>query len=163
MKKGFIIILMLLIMACGRIEYSEIKSEEAKVVEKVYIPQYTYTTLESRRCGDHTIWYTDVHIRPEHYGVKFLCKEHSDVFEFSSRSLYDRVKEGEKVILDYVDVIRITNEGKEDEKKEIINQHTLRIIFNNGDIILRHINDDRFKHYYTAKEVSVLMKSLTNQ
>ncbi len=166
MKKYIILIILFFLISCAwRTEYSEMKSEKAKVIMRVYQPQTSHTDLESTEQlgydGNlHTVWYPVCHTVPEYYGVQFICDNHCRTFEFSSKSLYERVREGEIVTLKYVDEIKI---HKKTGEEKIVNHHTLRIIFENGDEILRHVDEPRFKKYYTANEVSLLMKSLTNK
>ncbi|MDD5589165.1 MAG: hypothetical protein PHP92_03875 [Candidatus Nanoarchaeia archaeon] len=136
------------------------KSEKAKVVNKIFKPEESHTTIQSHHIGNTTVYFPVKHTTPEYYGVQFICDEHHQAFEFSSKSLYERVHEGEIITLKYVDEIQI---HKKTGEQKVVDHHTLRIIFENGDEILKHIGDPEFARYYTDAEISVLMKSLTNK
>lgn len=136
MKKLLVILLCLTIVGCGKIEYSEVKQEIAEVITMNYIPSYSDCDLAPGMTtnGDMTFSLHNSY-QPEKWVVVLRCSEHNKTFALQNKDLFNKVKVGNVVTLNYVDEIWTDDKGN----SSVTNQHTRSIEIKPGEIVNREI------------------------
>lgn len=99
------------------IETSEEKTETATVVQMVYIPSTQRVDIAPAITFDGDFTFAVVSTgSPEFHGVTFRCDEHQKTFTLTGKSLYEKLKPGDKVELTYVELTTIYPDGRRETK-----------------------------------------------
>ena len=135
MKRIIVALLLCIIVAgCGKTEYSEVKQETAEVITMNYIPVYSQCNVAPGMTTNGDLTFS-IHnnYQPEKYIVMLRCSEHNNTFAIESKELFNKVKIGSVVTLNYVDEIYIDDKNN----RSIQGQHTRSIEVSPGDTVNR--------------------------
>jgi len=134
MNKVFAVLLCLVVAGCGKVEYSTIKQETAEVITMNFIPSYSDCDLAPGMTtnGDMTFSLHSSY-QPEKWIVVLRCSEHNKTFALQNKELFNKVKVGNVVTLNYVDEIWTDDKGN----LMSTDQHTKSIEVSSGDTVSR--------------------------
>jgi len=131
MKKLILILCLLVITGCGKIEYSGIKQEQAEVITMNYIPEFSDCDLAPGMTtnGDLTFSLHSTY-QAEKWIVVMRCSEHNKTFAIQNKELFNKVKVGSILTLNYYDEIYTDDKGN----SSVTRQHTKSIEVGNETV-----------------------------
>lgn len=135
-----ILVLCLLLTGCD-FEFpenkpSELKQEGAEIIQLSYLPSQSYsgTGIGMSMSGSMVVT-ANGGSTEEKWGVVIRCDQHHKTFALDSKSIYQNVKAGDKVILDYYEERYYPKPKTEPNTFDVRDYHTVKITFNNGTIV----------------------------
>jgi len=124
MKKVLLFLVCVCLSGCIVTKESELKQEEAEVIQLSYIPRVTSNISGVApgisSSGNMTMSFVSgTSVSPEVFAVVLRCSEHQKTFALKSKEMYERVKPGDKITLKYVDIIQYDNKDSSVQPKVI--------------------------------------------
>ena len=126
---GVALLSLIALTSCGRFQHYEStkKFEEAEVVQMSYVPATNGHTDGSWGLdSDLNLTYnfgTKLHTE-EDWIVVFRCEGHGKTFAIHGKDFYSRAKVGQRVTLEYVDLLESDYDGK---NEHVIGYRTIRM------------------------------------
>lgn len=136
--KKIILILLFTVLLTGCVHYkdSDIKEEQAEIIQLSYVPRTTSSVSGMSINMDGDIGLVGgSSTQEEIWAVVIRCDEHHQTFALKSKELYSRVKPGDIITLKYYETL--IYDDKEPENTKVVDTHTKQIIFKNCDKIDR--------------------------
>ena len=143
MKTLIIIFMLFVITGCEdsnrQIKESELKTETAEVITMTYVPYRSSASISpgfNMAGSGGLVMSISRSSFPEVYATCLRCSEHKKTFCLDGKNLFNNVKIGDILILEYVDEIEFIQ--GETGTERIIDQHTKRIQFPNNTTLTRY-------------------------
>jgi hypothetical protein len=122
MKKVILVLLPLFLISCYDTEISDVLNENGIVIAKSFQPEINESAsgVGISTGGDVSFTSTSVHVR-EKFVVVFRC-DHGKIFKRDNLQLYEKLSEGDSVVITYREIYRVYDAKKPKRKrKELVN------------------------------------------
>jgi len=111
MKKLIYLLIPIFFISCFDTEVSGVMNEGGFIIAKSYRDEINDTApgMGISMNGDVSFTATSVHV-PESYTIVFRC-EHNKIFKIDDARIYEKVQEGDSVVITYREMYRIYDDN----------------------------------------------------